>query len=90
MEAFIYVKAHPGKTSEVVSHLAAGKKTFDIKGMRKVYRTSGEWDAVTIVEASDLQGIFDIADLITNFKGSGPIVTKTCVVPAIPKQMGDP
>jgi len=91
MEAFIYVKAHPGRTREVISRLAEGKgRTFNITGIKKVYRTTGEWDAVAIVEARDLQGVFDISDLISNLKSPGPIVTKTIVVPMHPKQVGDP
>jgi len=94
VEGFIHVKAVSGQEMEVVRQLAAGKKTFDIKGMKEVYRTSTDWDAIVHVEADDLQGIYDIEAQILSFeaKNSKPlkIVTATKVHPCVPKTRGDP
>ena len=90
MEAFVFVRCVPGKTREVVRHMAAGKKTFDIMGMKEVFRTSGEWDAVAVVEADDLQGILDLRDKISDFRDQDQLVSQTSVVLRMPKQLGDP
>ena len=98
VEAFILVKAVPGNEDEVVRQLAAANsknaKAFNIKGMKDVYRTTGEWDAVAIVEANNLKEISAIEDSIQDFekegKPAGYIVSRTSVLPGGHKQIGDP
>jgi DNA-binding Lrp family transcriptional regulator len=102
VEAFICVKAAPGNEDAVVSQLAEADpknpKAFKIKGMKEVYRTSGDWDAIAVVEASDLGGISRIEDQINSLESSGKtkgkpvayVVTDTRILPRIIKPVGDP
>jgi DNA-binding Lrp family transcriptional regulator len=98
VQAFICVKAVPGNEDEVVHHLAEADrrkpKTFKIKGTKEVYRTTGDWDFVAIVEADSLKGISDIEARIQCLekegKPPGYIVSETMVLPRHPKQIGDP
>lgn len=98
VEAFICVKVVPGNEDEVVRQLAEADskkpKTFKIKGTKEIYRTTGDWDAVAIVEADNLKGISDIEAKIQCIakegRPPGYIVSETRVIPRHPKQIGDP
>lgn len=96
MEAFVFVKAAPGKHKEVISRLAEAapnKKSFKIVGIKKVYRTSGEeYDAVAVVSADGIDGIYKVADEIKTLTSKGPeqIVVGTNLMLLMPKTVGDP
>jgi len=102
VEAFICVKAAPGNEDELVRQLAEEDsrrpKTFKIKGIKEVYRTTGDWDAVVITQADNLKGISDIEDQILDFETDGKtvgkpvgyVVTDTKVLTRVIKHVGDP
>ena len=96
IQAFIFVKTVPGKTRKVVGILAddemeGTKKVYKIKGMKHVYRASGEYDVIAHVSAKNTQGIFELEELIGNIKGSPEAaVSATQVLFLAPKSMGDP
>ena len=95
MEAFVFVKAAPGKHLDVISRLAEAapnKKSYAIKGIKEVFRTSGEYDAVAVITADDMDGINKIADVVKTLtsRGSEQIVAETNIMARWIKPMGDP
>ncbi len=96
VEAFILVKSAPGKSRDLTIKIAAAegigkRRTWKIKGVKKVYRATGEYDIIVHASSRDTNEIFAIADKLAAMTASPQRATlRVEVIILGPKKMGDP
>ena len=75
MDAFVYVRARPGKVGDVVTQLLGAK------GVRHAVTVIGDWDVLAAVHGPDLAAIaLDVIRLIHRIEG----VERTLTTPVVP------
>jgi hypothetical protein len=95
VEAFILVRSNPGSTKPVVMQISQetkpGSGKYMMKGVKQVYRATGEYDVIVYASAGTTEEIFKLADDIGAIKSSTQPATQNVQVIILgPKKMGDP
>jgi DNA-binding Lrp family transcriptional regulator len=75
VDAFVYVRARPGKVEDVVTEIQA------VRGIRRAVTVVGDWDVLAAVHGGDLAAIAaDVIRLIHHIDG----VERTLTTPVVP------
>ena len=57
LQAFVFIKAEPARTQELVDELAGMKLASSV--IKQVYAVTGRWDLIALIESPDLPSLGD-------------------------------